>query len=147
MKENKVILLVEDNPDDAALTIRALKKNKICNEVVIARDGAEALDYLFSRGQYQDRQPGMPQLTLLDVNLPKISGLEVLKYMRMDERTRLLPVVMLTSSSEEQDIIESYQSGANSYIRKPVDFDQFTEVVKQLDLYWLVINEPLPEKH
>ncbi|HLM77895.1 MAG TPA: response regulator [Rubrobacteraceae bacterium] len=138
----KVILLVEDNPDDEALTHRALKKNNIGNEVVVARDGAEALDYLFGTGVYEGRDLStMPQVVLLDLKLPKIDGLDVLRRMRADERTKLLPVVVLTSSREQQDLVDSYGYGANSYIRKPVDFAQFIEAVRQLGLYWLVLNE------
>lgn len=143
----KIILLVEDNPDDVDLTIRALNKNKILNEVVVASDGAEALDYLFGTGIYAGRDMSIiPELILLDLKLPKIDGMEVLKRIRSDERTELLPVVILTSSREEQDVINGYKLGANSYIRKPVDFDQFIEAVKQLGLYWLVINEPPPKR-
>jgi CheY-like chemotaxis protein len=139
--DKKSILLVEDNPDDEILTVRALKKNNILNDMVVARDGAEALDYLFGAGSYADRDMTvMPQLILLDLKLPKIDGLEVLRRVRGDERTRLLPVVVLTSSSEEQDVIESYRLGANSYIRKPVDFTQFTAAINNLGLYWLVLN-------
>lgn len=144
--DNKVILLVEDNPDDEALTLRALKKNNIGNVVVVARDGVEALDFLFGTGSYAGRDLSiMPQVTLLDLKLPKIDGLEVLRRIREDERTRLLPVVILTSSKEEQDLINGYRLGANSYIRKPVDFLQFTEAVRQLGLYWLVLNEMPPQ--
>ena len=140
--DNKSILLVEDNPDDEALTLRALKKNNIRNEVVVARDGAEALDYLFGTGRYTGRDMSvMPTVTLLDIKLPKIDGLEVLRRMRADESTKLLPVVILTSSKEEQDLIDGYRLGASSYIRKPVDFNQFTEAVRELGLYWLVLNE------
>ena len=143
----KIILLVEDNPDDEALTLRALKKNNILNEVVVARDGAEALDFLFGTGKYSDRDMGiMPQLILLDLKLPKVDGLEVLRRIRAEERTILLPIVILTSSKEEQDLVNGYRLGANSYIRKPVDFDQFREAVRQLKLYWLVLNEPPPNK-
>ncbi len=142
---NKIILLVEDNPDDEALTLRALTQNKIVNEVVVARDGAEALDYLFATGAYAGRDlTAMPQLILLDLKLPKIDGLEVLQSLRADPRTRLLPVVILTSSGEDRDVVESYRHCANSYIRKPVDFAQFIEAVRQLGLYWLVLNEPAP---
>src|SRR5206468_2848831 len=141
----RVILLVEDNPKDEALTLRALKKNNIRNEVVVARDGAEALDYLHAGGTGGNRNgDGLPQLVLLDLKLPKIDGLEVLRRIRADERTRLLPVVILTSSREERDLVSGYGLGANSYIRKPVDFGQFVEAVRQLGLYWLVLNEPPP---
>ena len=144
---DKVILLVEDNPDDEALTLRALKKNNIGNEVVVARDGAEALDYFFGTGAYAGRDMSvMPSMTLLDLKLPKIDGMEVLKRLRMDDRTKLLPVVILTSSKEEQDLINGYSLGANSYIRKPVDFGQFVEAVRQLGLYWLVLNESPPKQ-
>lgn len=137
----KVILLVEDNPDDELLTIRALKKNKILNEVVIARDGAEALDYLFGAGIHAGRDMSVqPQVVLLDLNLPKLSGLDVLKRIRSEESTHLLPVVILTTSDEEKDLIGSYSLGANSYIRKPVDFEQFSEAIRQLGMYWLVLN-------
>jgi two-component system response regulator len=140
--EEKFILLVEDNPDDEALTLRALKKNNILNEVIVARDGVEALDYLFGTGQHEGRDTSQqPELILLDLKLPKIDGLEVLKRLRADDRTALQPVVVLTTSSEEQDIISSYELGANSYIRKPVDFNQFIEAVGCLGLYWLVLNQ------
>ena len=143
--QNKMILLVEDNPDDEALTLRALKKSNIMNKVVVARDGAEALDFLFCTGTYADRDPNnKPQVILLDLKLPKVDGLEVLRHIRADERTRLLPVVILTSSKEEQDMIKGYSLGANSYVRKPVDFNQFVESVRQLGLYWLVLNEAPP---
>jgi two-component system response regulator len=141
----KIILLVEDNPDDELLAIRALKKNNISNKVVVARDGVEALDYLFGTGAHAGRDMSeMPQIILLDLKLPKIDGLEVLRRLRSDERTKLLPVVVLTSSREEQDLTESYSLGANSYIRKPVNFAQFTEAIRQLGLYWLVLNESPP---
>ncbi len=144
--ENKTILLVEDNPDDEALTLRALKKNNILNEVVVAHDGVEALDYLFANGSHSSREGNvMPEVILLDLKLPKVDGLEVLRRVRADERTRLLPIVVLTSSKEERDMIESYSLGANSYIRKPVDFVQFGEAVQQLGLYWLVLNVPPPQ--
>lgn len=143
----KIILLVEDNPDDEMLTLRALRKNNIGNEVIVVRDGAEALDFLFCTGAYADRDfHDMPQLILLDIKLPKIDGLEVLRRIRADQRTSLLPVVMLSSSKEEQDLVEAYKGGANSYIRKPVDFTQFAESIKQLGLYWLVLNEPPPQQ-
>lgn len=141
----KVILLVEDNPDDEALTVRALRTNNIVNEVVVARDGLEALDYLFGRNAYAGRDVNeLPQVVLLDLKLPKIDGLEVLRRLRTDPLTELLPVIILTSSREEQDLINGYKLGANSYVRKPVDFAQFTDAIKQLKLYWLVINEPPP---
>jgi two-component system response regulator len=140
---SKSILLVEDNPDDVALTLRALKKNNIANDVIVVGDGEEALAYLAGTGSYAGRTVAdLPQVVLLD--LPKVSGLEVLRTVRADPRTQLLPVVILTSSSEEPDIIASYQLGANSYIRKPVDFDQFLEAVRQLGLYWLVLNQIPP---
>ncbi len=139
---DKMILLVEDNPDDEMLTIRALKKNNILNEVVVARDGVQAIDFLFGEGEHAGRDTSnQPQVILLDLKLPKIDGLEVLKRIRADERTKLLPVVVLTTSNEQADMISSYELGANSYIRKPVDFDQFMDAVKQLGLYWLVLNE------
>jgi len=140
----RTILLVEDNPNDEALTLRALKKSNILNPVVVARDGAEALDYLFSRGAHQGRKAGNPELVLLDLKLPKVDGLEVLRQLRTDERTKLLPVVVLTSSVEEQDVMRGYALGANSYVRKPVDFNQFVDAVKQLGLYWLVLNQRPP---
>jgi len=139
--ERKTILLVEDNPDDEALTLRALKRNNILNEVIVAHDGAEALDYLFARGLHSDRDRGkLPEVVLLDLKLPKVDGLEVLRRIRDDENTRRLAVVILTSSNEERDIIAGYDLGANSYIRKPVDFNQFMEAVRQLGVYWLVLN-------
>lgn len=142
---NEVILLVEDNPDDEALTLRALEKNNIRNEVVVAHDGAEALDYLFGAGAYAGRDISrMPQVILLDLKLPKVDGIEVLRRIRADQRTRLLPVVILTSSKEEKDVLNGYGHGANSYVRKPVDFVQFTEAVRQLGLYWLLLNEKPP---
>lgn len=141
----KIILLVEDNPDDVELTLRSLRKNNILNEVVVAGDGAEALDYLFGTGAHAGRDLSvMPTVILLDLKLPKIDGFEVLRRLRADERTKLLPVVILTSSKEEQDLINGYKLRANSYVRKPVDFTQFSEAVKQLGLYWLLLNEPPP---
>ncbi len=143
--EEKLILLIEDNPDDQALTLRALKKNNIGNRIVIRQDGAEALDFLFCQGADAGRDPhDKPQVILLDLKLPKIDGLEVLRRVRADERTRLLPVVILTSSNEEQDMIRGYGYGANSYVRKPIDFNEFVEAVHQLGLYWLLLNEPPP---
>ncbi len=140
-----VILLVEDNPDDEALTLRAFDKNKIRNGVVVAHDGAEALDYLFGTGLFEGRDVAdQPQVVLLDLKLPKISGLDVLKRIRENERTRFLPVVILTSSKEDKDVIEGYRLGANSYVRKPVNFDEFVEAAKQLGLYWLLLNESPP---
>ncbi len=144
---DRVILLVEDNPDDEALTLRALRARSILNEVIVARDGAEALDYLFGRGARAAPDAGrLPEVVLLDLKLPKVDGLEVLKQLRADARTKLLPVVVLTSSSEERDLVESYRLGANSYVRKPVEFGEFTQAVGELGLYWLLLNEPPPEK-
>jgi CheY-like chemotaxis protein len=146
MNEN-VILLVEDNADDEELTLRALKKNNIVNQVIVARDGVEALDYLFGTGEYEGRDPNqLPQVVLLDLKLPKIDGLEVLRRLRADERTKLLPTVILTSSNEEQDRFRGYDLGANSYVRKPVDFNKFIDAVRQLGLYWLVFNERPPAR-
>jgi len=145
MHENP-ILLVEDNPDDEALTLRAFAKNKITNPVVVVRDGAEALNYLFRTGLYVGLPEERPQVVLLDLKLPKIDGLEVLKCIRANPRTAVLPVVILTSSKQESDVIEGYRSGCNSYVRKPVDFDQFVEAARQLGLYWLLLNErPVPD--
>ena len=142
---DKVILLVEDNPDDEDLTLRALKKNNIKNEVVVARDGVEALEYLFgTEGASGSNSRAIPQVVLLDLKLPKVTGLEVLRRIRSEPQTKRLPVVVLTSSNEEKDLLDSYDLGANSYIRKPVDFEQFTEAVRHLGLYWLVLNEPPP---
>lgn len=143
---DKIILLVEDNPDDEALTIRALKKNNIRNVVVVARDGTEALDYLFGRGIHQGRDiTVLPQIILLDLKLPKVDGLEVLRHIRSDDRTKRLPVVILTSSKQDRDLLDGYELGANSYVQKPVDFVAFAEAVRQLGLYWLILNEPPPE--
>ncbi|MGI0493912.1 response regulator [Alkalinema pantanalense CENA528] len=141
----KVILLVEDNPDDEALAIRALKRHHIGNEIVVAHDGVEALDYLFGTGLYEGRDTNVkPAVILLDLKLPRITGLEVLQRLREDDRTKLLPIVVLTTSSEEQDLLNSYSLGCNSYIRKPVDFVQFSEAIRQLGMYWLLMNEPPP---
>ena len=141
MKE-KVILVVEDNPRDEALTLRALKKSNVVNDVVVVRDGVEALDYLFGTGTHEGRDTSvLPQMVLLDLKLPKIDGLEVLRKLRDDDRTKRLPVIIFTSSSEEEDMIKSYDLGANSYVRKPVEFDQFLEATKQLGIYWLLLNE------
>ena len=142
---SKNILLVEDNPSDVKLTKRALEQNQITNELIVAEDGAEALDYLFATGQYAGRNVrDLPAVVLLDLKLPKIDGLEVLKKIRANEFTRLMPVVILTSSDQEVDMIASYNLGANSYIRKPVDFKKFTEAVRVLGMYWLLLNEPPP---
>jgi two-component system response regulator len=142
----KTILLVEDNPDDEALTLRALRRANVANEVVVARDGAEALDHLFGTGAHAGRDASaLPQVVLLDLKLPKVDGLEVLRRIRGDARTRLLPVVILTSSNEERDRIQGYSLGANSYVRKPVDFVQFADAVRQLGLYWLVLNQAPPD--
>lgn len=139
-----LILLVEDNPDDEALTLRALRQSDVTNEVIVARDGVEALDYLFATGAYAGRDTRvMPQVILLDLKLPKIDGLEVLRRMRSDKRTSVLPVVVLTTSNEQRDIVDSYKFGANSYIRKPVNFIQFAEAVRQLGIYWLRLNTGL----
>ncbi len=147
--DDKIILLVEDNADDVQLTLRSLRKNNILNEVIVARDGVEALDYLFGRGAYAERDLNcLPVVVLLDIKLPKIDGIEVLRQLRQDERTRLLPVVILTSSKEDSDLMNGYRLGANSYVRKPVDFVQFNEAIRHLGLYWLLWNEapPLPKK-
>lgn len=143
--EEKIILLVEDNPDDVDLTLRALKKNNITNKVIIAKDGVEALDYLHGTGMYVGRDvKELPVVIMLDLKLPKMNGLEVLRNIRQDELNRLIPVVILTSSAEQEDVVEGYKFGANSYIRKPVDFEQFVEAVKILGLYWTLWNEPPP---
>jgi two-component system response regulator len=144
---DRYILLVEDNPDDELLTLRALKKNNIANDVVVARDGVEALDHLFGTGTHTNRDVSVwPQVVLLDLNLPRIGGLEVLKRLRADDRTRLLPVVVLTSSKEDEDVVSSYAYGANAYVRKPVEFERFSEAVKTLGLFWLLLNEVGPHK-
>jgi two-component system response regulator len=145
MTNHKIIeiLLVEDNPNDAELTLRALKKNKLANNIVHVSDGEEALDFIFARASYSERQiKDVPKVILLDLKLPKVDGLEVLKAIKSDQRTRTIPVVVLTSSQEEKDIVESYRLGVNSYITKPVDFDKFVEAVKTLGLYWLLLNKP-----
>ncbi len=145
--DGKFILLVEDNPDDVELTLRALRRNKVENGVEVVRDGAEALDFLFGTGAYENRDTSvMPVVILLDLKLPKIDGLEVLQRLRNDERTKFIPVVILTSSDEEEDITQGYNLGANSYVRKPVDFDKFCEAVRQLKLYWYLLNESPPTK-
>lgn len=145
--DEKIILLVEDNSDDEALTLRALKKNNITNDVIVTRDGVEALDYLFGTGKYSGRNLNvMPQVVLLDLKLPKVDGFEVLRQLRANERTKLLPVVILTTSNEESDRINGYGLGANSFVRKPVEFDRFIEAVRQLGLYWLILNEPVPSQ-
>ena len=142
---NRIILLVEDNPDDAKLTLRAFKRNNMLNPVVVVGDGIEALDFLFARGDHAERAgKPLPTLVILDLKLPKLDGLGVLKAIRGDERTRLIPVVVMTSSKEDQDLVQSYALGANSYVRKPVDFTEFLEAVKVLGIYWLMLNQPPP---
>jgi two-component system response regulator len=144
--DTRPILVVEDNPDDEILMLRALKKNKIANPIVVARDGVEALDYLFGRGQYEGRNPSeTPALVLLDLKLPKVDGFQVLKEMRADRRLKYIPVVILTSSNQDRDIIEGYDLGANSYVRKPVDFEEFVDATGKLGLYWLLVNKMPPE--
>jgi two-component system response regulator len=146
-EENKTILLVEDNPDDVALTLRAFKRSHLMNPIVVARDGVEALDFLFARGNHSGRAGlPLPTLIILDLKLPKLDGLGVLKALRADPRTALLPTVILTSSKEEQDVVSGYSFGANSYVRKPVDFVEFVEAVKVLDLYWLALNQSPPRQ-
>ena len=143
----RTILLVEDNSNDEFLTLRALKKHNVVNDVVVAHDGAEALDYLFAEGTHAGRDRNdLPVLVLLDLKLPKVDGLEVLRRVRSDERTRLLPVVILTSSNEERDVINGYKLGTNSYVQKPVDFSAFAEAVGQLGVYWMILNEPVPKR-
>jgi len=145
-KDDRDILLVEDNPDDVELTMRAFEKSMVPNKVVVARDGVEALDYLFRAGSHKDRDPPRnPALVLLDLKLPKVDGLEVLKRMRKDDRTKTVPVVILTSSREETDVVTGYTSGANGYVRKPISFEEFVKTVTQLAQYWLSINEPAPD--
>jgi two-component system, response regulator len=147
MSKEGTIMLVEDNPDDVELTLRAFRKNNIANNTVVVRDGVEALDYLFCRGAYSERNvKEVPRLILLDLKLPKMNGLQVLEQIRSSEKTRLLPVVILTSSKEDADLMASYSNGANSYVRKPVDFNQFVEAVRGIGLYWLLINEAPPER-
>jgi CheY-like chemotaxis protein len=139
------ILLVEDSPEDAELTIRALRRNKIANEIQVAEDGAEALDFLFCRGEFKDRLPSqVPRLVLLDLKLPKVGGIEVLRAIRADERTRAIPVVVLTSSKEERDLIDGYSLGVNAYAQKPVDFEKFSETVRQIGMFWMLVNQPPP---
>ena len=144
MTPDKFIFMVEDNPDDEALTIRALRSHSVGSEIVVARDGAEAVDFLFGTGARTGRNAGLPTVVLLDLKLPKLNGFEVLERIRRNERTRLLPVVILTSSDQERDVTQSYAAGANSYVRKPVEFDEFTRAISQLGLYWLILNEPPP---
>ncbi len=147
MTDDSVILLVEDNPDDEILTLRALRRANVGNDIVVARDGVEALDYLFGTGGHAGRDTReLPHVMLLDLKLPRIDGLEVLRRVRADDRTRVLPVVILTSSIEERDRIEGYRLGANSYVQKPVDFTEFVEAVRQLGLYWLLLNQPPPSR-
>lgn len=143
--KDKTILLVEDNPDDEELTLRALRKGNVANDVTVARDGGEALEYLFGTGKHAGRDLGhMPTVVLLDLKLPKLGGIEVLQRMRADPRTKLIPVVVLTSSSEDEDMLRSYESGANSYVRKPVEFSAFATAVSQLGVYWMLLNQPVP---
>ncbi len=144
--DKKIILLVEDNPDDADLTVRAFRKANISNEVVVARDGVEALDYLFGTGVHAGKRNDLPQVVLLDLKLPRVDGMEVLQRIRADPRTRFLPVVILTSSREEQDLVRSYELGVSSYVRKPVDFKEFMDAARQLGLYWLVLNLAPPRE-
>jgi CheY-like chemotaxis protein len=147
MVSEKVILLVEDNQHDEELALRALRKNQIRNETVVARDGVEALDFLFATGKYANRNPAeLPTVVLLDIKLPKIDGLEVLRRIRADERTKLLPVVLLTSSKEDSDRLVGYRDGANSFVRKPIEFNEFSEAIRQLGLYWLILNEGPPQQ-
>jgi two-component system response regulator len=146
-RDDAYILLVEDSQDDIELTRRALKKHNLVNELKVMMDGTEALAFLFKEGPYEHSEHAMPQLVMLDINLPKLSGIEVLKRLRSDERTRLLPIVMLTSSKEERDVVQSYSFGANSYVQKPVSFEAFTEAVKQLGVYWLALNESPMNHH
>jgi two-component system response regulator len=142
----KLVLLVEDNPDDEELTIRALRKANVANDIRVVRDGSEALEFLFCEGKFSDREPSQPGLVLLDLKLPKLNGIEVLQRMRADPRTKIIPVVILTSSSEDEDMVNSYESGANSYVRKPVAFADFADAVSQLGLYWMILNEGPPSR-
>jgi two-component system response regulator len=144
MYVNKTVLLVEDNETDEKLTLRAFKKSGVANEIFVVRDGAEALDYLFAAGPYENRDAGLPAVVMLDLKLPRIDGLEVLRQIRADGRTKLLPVVILTASKESEDLVRGYALGANAYVRKPVDFGEFAEAVKTLGLFWLRLNEPAP---
>ncbi|MBN1692181.1 MAG: response regulator [Dehalococcoidales bacterium] len=145
---DETILLVEDNPDDIELTMRAFRKNNIANNLMVARDGVEALDYLFCRGAFSERDiSDIPRLILLDLKLPKMDGLQVLEALRAEDSTKLVPVVILTSSREEQDLISGYKFGANSYVRKPINFNEFVDAVRNIGLYWLLINEPPPDGH
>jgi len=147
-EKKETILLIEDNPDDIELTVRAFRKNNIANNLVVTRDGVEALDYLFCRGTYAKRNiKETPRLILLDLKLPKMDGLQVLECLRAEEYTKMVPIVILTSSREEQDLISGYKYGANSYVRKPIDFNQFVDAVRNIGLYWLLINEPPPDNH
>jgi two-component system, response regulator len=143
---SNVILLVEDNDDDAELALRAFRKSKIKNEILRVRDGVEALEFLSSTGDYANRPPGMPEVVLLDLNMPRMDGLELLRRLRADPATRMMPVVILTSSAEDQDVLRSYDLGANSYVRKPVNFERFVEAAQNLGLYWLVLNQPPPDQ-
>jgi len=144
MVDSKVILLVDDNPDDVLLTIRALKKSKVSNEIIITSDGIEALDFLFAQGKYTDHDINkLPAVVLLDLKMPRMDGLEVLRRIRADERTKFLPVVILTCSKEEEDLINSYKLGANSFIHKPVDWNRFAKAIRTLGMYWVVMNEPI----
>jgi two-component system, response regulator len=144
---DKLIMVVEDNPDDEELTLRALRHGKVANDIVVTRDGSEALEYMFGTGKYAGRDLSrMPAVILLDLKLPKLSGLDVLQRLRADERTKLIPIVVLTSSSEDEDMLRSYQSGANSYVRKPVEFSAFASAVSQLGVYWMLLNQPVPKR-
>ncbi len=144
---DKLIMVVEDNPDDEELTLRALRQGKVANDIVVTRDGSEALEFMFGTGKYAGRDLSrMPAVILLDLKLPKLSGLEVLQRLRADERTRLIPIVVLTSSSEDEDMLRSYESGANSYVRKPIEFSAFASAVGQLGVYWMLLNQPVPKR-